>query len=200
MYSKNAEGTLAFQEQDQHRIAGGQINETPGNLFDYENDYALAHWISADSRFDVGISKFFQARYSTRDEFRQRFAHWGGSGLCLATNNNKVFNLVIKQYQYEQPLLRNVELALAHMKLIAEERNVYKIALPRIYTRRKTEGFTWQDVKDIIVTLFGSTQFDIRIVYLEECLNGNILDPDLEYINFGKDRKHIDGNLEHKYY
>lgn len=197
MYDKTIENQLKMEEQPQHRIAGGQINETPGNLFDYENDYALAHWVSADSRFDVGLAKFFQARYSTRGEFRQAFAHEGN---CIVTNNNHVFNLVVKKHQYEMPTLRNVESALAHMKLIAEERGVWRIALPRISLSREDRYCGWQDVKDIIMNMFMGTNFDIRIVYLEENLDGKILDPDMEKVNFGKDRKHIDGNLERKYY
>ena len=57
-----------------------------------------------------------------------------------------------------------------------------------------------KDVKQIIVNMFMGTDFDIRIVYLDEFIKGEIIDPDMEKLNFGKDRKHIDGNLEHKYY
>jgi len=201
MYSKYIENQLKQEEQPQHRIAGGQINETPGNLFDYENDYALAHWIGASSRFDVGLSKFFQKRYSVRDDIKQHhILTWNGKGYCILSNNNHIFNLVVKNKQYELPTLRNVELALAHMKEIAEEQNIMKIALPRISTPRDAAGFTWQDVKDIIMNMFMGTDFDIRVIYLHEYIKGTILDGDLEKANFGKDRKHIDGNLEKKYY
>ena len=189
-------------DKDYNPNIKGQINETPGNLFDYEKDYALAHWISADCRFDVGLAKFFQARYSTRDAMRQAFPHyeWGGSGICLATNNNRVLNLIVKQHQYEQPLLRNVELALAHMKLIAQERNIQKIALPRIYIPRDAEGFTgfgWQNVKDIIMDMFAGSGFDIRIVYLNEYYDGAVLDPDVERINFESNK---DKELSRRYF
>lgn len=195
MYDEYTENQLKIEEQPQHKIPGGQINETPGNLFDYENSYALAHWVSADCRFDVGLAKFFQARYSTRGEFRQAFAHEGN---CIVTNNNHVFNLVIKKHQYDIPTLRNVESALAHMKEIAEERGVYKIALPRINSC--TGGASWFDVKQSLINIFMGSDFDIRVVYLNEYIDGKILDPDMEKYNFGKDRKHIDGNLEKKYY
>lgn len=200
-YDQTIENQIAADEQPEHVIPGGFINETPGNLFDYEKDYALAHWISADSGFDTGLSQYFQARYSTRDELRQRFPQeWNGKGYCLATNDNHVFNLVIKHHQYETPQLRNVESALAHMKEIAEEHNVYKIALPRITVPSDVKGFTWLEAKDKLMNLFMGTNFDIRVVYLDEYIKGEILDPDMERLNFGKDRHHIDGNVEKKYY
>ena len=207
MYNKYIENQLKQEELPQQKIDGGRINETPGNLFDYENDYALAHWIGASSRFDVGLSKYFQKRYSVRDDIeRNHILNWNGHGYCILSNNGHIFNLVVKNKQYELPTLRNVEAALAHMKEIAEERNIMKIALPRITSPRDASDaagftcFTWQDIKQIIVNMFMGTDFDIRIVYLEEFIKGEIIDPDLEKINFGKDRKHIDGNLEHKYY
>lgn len=199
MYDESIENQLKVEEQPDQRIEGGQINETPGNLFDYENDYALAHCISADFALGAGIAKFFQARYSTRDELRQRFPHnWNGKGYCLLTNNDHVFNLVTKNRYFEKPTLTTIESALMHMKEIAEEKNIYKIAMPRIGCG--LDRLDWMEVKQIIINIFMATDFDIRIVYLDEYLRGSILDPDMEKINFGKDRKHIDGNLEHKYY
>lgn len=199
MYDESIENQLKMEEQPDQRIEGGQINETPGNLFDYENDYALAHCISADFALGAGIAKFFQTRYSTRDELRQRFPHnWNGKGYCLLTNNDHVFNLVTKNRYFEKPTLITIESALMHMKEIAEEKNIYKIAMPRIGCG--LDKLDWMEVKQIIINIFMATDFDIRIVYLDEYLRGSILDPDMEKVNFGKDRKHIDGNLEHKYY
>lgn len=203
--TKQQEQELQFNEQPQHTISGGQINETPGNLFDYENDYALAHCISADFALGAGIAKYFQARYGTRDELRQRFAqvysdrgYWNGHGYCLLTNNDHVFNLVTKHRYFEKPTLDTMREALIHMRIIAEERGIHKIAMPRIGCG--LDRLQWQDVKDILMEVYGGSDLDIRVVYLNEYLNGRILDPDTEKINFGKDRQHIDGNLEHKYY
>lgn len=200
MYDKVVENSVMMNELPEHRIEGGQINETPGNLFDYENDYALAHCISADFALKTGIAKAFQDRYSTRDELMRLFPHrqWTGKGYCLLTNNEKVFNLVVKGAYFEKPSLITVKAALAHMKEIAEEKGIWKIAMPRI--GYGYDGLEWQDIKDEIMDMFAGTDFDIRIVYLEEYLQGSIIDPDMEKMNFGKDRKHIDGNLEKKYY
>ena len=197
--TEQQEKELQFNEQAPHEIPGGQINETPGNLFDYENDYALAHCISADFALGAGIAKYFQARYGTRDELRQRFAHvWNGYGYCLMTNNNHVFNLVTKNRYFEKPTLLTMRESLMDMRRIAEEVGIRKIAMPRIGCG--LDRLQWQDVKDILVEVYGGSDLDIRVVYLNEYLDGRILDPDTEKINFGKDRQHIDGNLEKKYF
>jgi hypothetical protein len=62
------------------------------------------------------------------------------------------------------------------------------------------DKLNWQDVKDIIIDVYGGSDHDLRIVYLKEYYKGSIIDPDMERINFGKDSKHIDGNLEKKYF
>ena len=200
MYDKIKEQEIKMNEEPDHRIEGGQINETPGNLFDYEKDCALAISIGADFNFYGSLTKFFQARYGTRDELRQRFPQyqWNGKGYCLVTNNNHVFNLITKSRYFEKPTLANLREALVSMRDIAEERKIPKIVMPRIECG--FNGMNWQDIKDIIIDVYGGTNLDLRIVYLEEYINGEIIDPDMEKINFGEDRKHIDGNLEKKYF
>ena len=195
-YNKEQEDVIKMEEKPEHTLdTPGQINETPGNLFDYEDTYTLVNYISADFVFDAGLPKFFQARYSTRDDLRQRFPHynWNGHGRCLCTNNLHVLNLVTKNRYFEKSTLVAIEEALLQMKEFCEIVDIYKIAMPRI-------GENWQDVKDIIMNIFMGTNFDIRIIYLNEYYDGHILEPDLEVQNFGKDRKHIDGNVEKKYY
>lgn len=200
MYNQSIENQLKQEENNEHQIDGGQINETPGILFDYENTYTLAHCISADFAFNTETEKFFQSRYGTKDELKRFFLqnNWQGKGYCLLTNNNHIINLVTKNKYYEKASLATIKAALKHMKEICEQEQIWKIAMPRI--GYESDGIRWQDVKDIIMDIFMATDFDIRIVYLNEYLKGSILDPDTEKINFGKDRKHIDGNLEHKYY
>ena len=195
-YDKTVENQIAIDETPEHTIPGGQINETSGNLFDYENEYALAHWISADCRFDVGLAKIFDARYSLRGALRPPLPHV--EGCCIATHEGHIFNLIIKEHQYEIPTITAIENALHHMKSIAEERGIYKIALPRIYA--DSAGVSWLEVKDKLINIFAGTDFDIRVVYLNEYLDGSIIDPDMERLNYGKDRQAIDGNTRYKYY
>ena len=179
----------------------GNINEVPGNLFDYDTQgYSLVHCISSDFALDAGIAKYFQIRYGTRDELKNIFCTrvWDGHGRCIMTNNNGVCNLITKQFYYNKPTLTALREALVDMKAQCETRGIYKLAMP--YIGCGFDGLDWNEVKQIIVDIFASTEFDIKIVYLKDYIKGEIKDPDLEKINFGKDRKAIDGNLEHLYY
>lgn len=179
----------------------GKINEVPGNLFDYDTQgYSLVHCIGADYRMKDGIAKYFQIRYKTEDELKNNFfvRTWTGHGRCVITNNNGVCNLVVKRQYFNKPTLKILREALVDMKAQCETRGIYKLAMP--YIGCGIDGLDWNDVKQIIVDIFASTEFDIKIVYLEDYIKGEIKDPDLEKINFGKDRKAIDGNLEHLYY
>lgn len=179
----------------------GKINEVPGNLFDYDTQgYSLVHCIGADYKMKDGIAKYFQIRYKTEDELKNDFfvRTWNGHGRCVITNNNGVCNLVVKRQYFNKPTLNTLSEALVDMKTQCETRGIYKLAMP--YIGCGFDGLDWNDVKQIIIDIFASTDFDIKIVYLEDYIKGEIKDPDLEKINFGKDRKAIDGNLEHLYY
>ena len=62
------------------------------------------------------------------------------------------------------------------------------------------KGLNWQDVYQAILTNFGDIEdMEIIIVYQED-KELNIIDPDVEKMNYGKDRKPIDGNTQYKYY
>lgn len=175
-------------------------NETPGNLFDYENDYALVHCLGADFDCSFGIARVFDTRYSVRASLLKDYIEnwWHGTGYCLISNNSNILNLVTKRTCYEKATLDNVRAALRTMKTKAEERGIWRVAMPRIATGY--DGLSWQDVHDIIFEVFDGSDFEIRVVYLNEYLDGNIIDGDIEKANFGKDRKSIDGNTSHKYY
>lgn len=180
----------------------GNINEVPGNLFDYDTQgYSLVHCIGADFKMKDGISKYFDIRYQTETELRKKYGGcmlWSNHGCCIITNNNGICNLVVKDSYYNKTKLERLREALVDMKEQCETRGIYKLAMP--YIGCGFGGLDWNDVKQIIIDIFASSDFDIKIVYLEDYIKGEIKDPDLEKINFGKDRKAIDGNLEHLYY
>lgn len=202
MYNEIDERKTSFYEDNNSMKDNGygSINEEPGNLFDYEGGYALAHCISADFALGMGIAKHFQARYSTRDELRQAFPqhNWTGHGYCLITNQNHIINLVTKRAYYEKPTLASLREALVSMKEICEERGIYKIAMPRIGCG--LDKLDWFDVKKIIMDLFMGTRFEIRIVYLNEFIKGNILDPDVEKNTYESKHRNIDGNTRYEFY
>ena len=176
-----------------------RITEVKGNLFDDNEGRALVQCLAADFSDKRGLANVFQARYSTCDELRQRFPHyfWKGHGDCLISNNGHILNLIVQQTDESPLTLEAMREALVKMVEICDERRIFKIAMPRIGCG--LGGLNWLDVNNMIMGIFDN-RFDIKIYYLEEVLNGNVMDPDMEKYNFGKDRKSIDGNTKYKYY
>ena len=173
-----------------------KYNEVPGVLFEYENDYALAQWVSADWRYQAGGVEIMQARYNTSNELKSFYPNklWPNFGHCLPTNNGKVFNLVVCRNYWETPSYKSVREALQALVVAAETHGVTKIALPRI------KGLDWQKVHDIIFEVCNVDWLEIKVVYEEEFLKGTIVDSDIDKFNYGKDRQNIDGNTRYKYY
>lgn len=160
-------------------IDSTKINEVPGNLFDYDKEYALVHCVDAGFTFNAGLAKFFQVKYSTRDELRQAFPHyhWTGHGECLITNDGNIFNLVTKNGYYDKPTLENLKEALVDLKEKCKAIGVSKIAMPRLGCGY--DGLYWSDVRNAIDEVFLGEIFDVRIVYLHEAIHGTIIEPEL---------------------
>lgn len=156
-----------------------QINEIAGNLFDYERERALVHCVDAGFTFKDGLNKFFQIRYSTRDELKQAFPHyhWTGHGDCLVSNNGKIFNLVTKNKYWDKGDLERMREALVLLREKCKELGVRKIAMPRLGCG--FDGLYWSDVKNMIDEIFLGENFDIVIVYIHEAINGTIIEPGL---------------------
>lgn len=162
-----------------------KYNEVPGVLFDYDKEYALAQWISADFQYTSKLPQLMQARYDTFSELKSCYPNkfWPNFGYCLPTNNGHVFNLVVCANYWETPSYRSVREALQALVVAAEFRGVTKIALPQV------KGLDWQKVHDIIFDVCNVDWLEIKVVYDKEYINGNIVEPDVERIRFEKEGK-----------
>lgn len=171
-------------------------NEIKGNLFDYEGSFALAQWISADFDCRRGIAALMESRGKVsrwlKEHYRQGI--WLGKGFCRPSNGNRVFNLVTTAKYDETPAIERIREAVADMRKMAEKAGVRYIAMPKI------TGLDWQLVHNVIFDIFKDSDFNIRVVCDEEGGSLDIVDPDLEKANFGKDRRNIDGNTARRYY
>lgn len=173
-----------------------QYNETQGVLFDYERDYTIAQWVSADFKYQAGGAELMQARYGTTDQLKSFYPNelWPNFGHCLPTNDGKVLNLVVCRNYWETPSYKSVREALQALIVAAESKGVTKIVMPPV------KGLDWQKVHDIIMDVCNVDWLEIRVVYKKEFIHGAIVDSDLDRFNYGKDRKNIDGNTRYKYY
>ena len=110
------------------------------DLFNYEDDYYLAHCISADFALGKGIAKEFDIRYQMREKLINKYPNYYSdkkdiyqfpeNADCILLD--KVFNLVTKSRYFYKPTYMSLYVALCKMKSIMIEQNITKIAMPMI--------------------------------------------------------------------
>ena len=110
------------------------------DLFNYENDYYLAHCISADFALGKGIAKEFDIRYQMREKLFNKYPNYYSNKKdiykfpenadCILID--KIFNLVTKSRYFYKPTYMSLYVALYKMKTIMKKQNITKIAMPMI--------------------------------------------------------------------
>lgn len=159
-------------------------NEVRGKLYEYEDEYALAQWVSADFKYQAGGAEVMESRYGTTEQLKEFYPNmlWPNFGHCLPTNDGKVFNLVVCRNYWDTPNYKSVREALQALVVAAESKGVTKVALPRV------KGLDWSKVHDIIFDVCNVDWLEIKVVYEEEYINGKIIEPDVERIKFERER------------
>lgn len=179
-----------------------KFTEVPGNIFDYEYYYKIGHCIGSDFKCESWFSRKVNERYGIAETLQNRYPQdaWQGKGYCLYCGNT--FNLITKFRAGSRMTAETLKAALESMRDIMLDYGIRKAALPRI----EEDEVAWNDGSDtcahnLITLVFGGTDLEVKIVYPPQTKEDlSIIDPDLEMIHFGEDRKHIDGNTERKYY
>jgi hypothetical protein len=118
--------------------------EVTQDLFETEQGYYLAHCISADFALGAGIAERFDEVYDMRKKLNKQFAYRKrrvGYALCI----DNVFNLVIKDGCRDSADYETLEDALIDMKEQMLEKDITKLAIPRIASNR--EKLQWYLVK-----------------------------------------------------
>ena len=146
------------------------IEEVQKDLFTVPQGYYLAHCISADFSLGVGIAHQFDKVYNMkfkliqeRDFFESIGAGKVGSvGTALLIDN--VFNLVTKNKYWKMPTYGTLTAALMDMQGIMEDKNITKLAIPKIGSG--LDRLDWDTVFEIIVKVFEETNVEILICEL----------------------------------
>lgn len=140
--------------------------ETYGDLFLLENEYYLAHCISADFKLGAGIAVEFDRRYNMRAILQTYFPNYlkdfkdgniGGS--CILYGN--VFNLITKNRYWEKPTNITMYRALLAMKDLCIKNNIKRVAMPLIGCG--LDKLKWEDVSRLIQGVFQDTDIEIVI-------------------------------------
>lgn len=165
-----------------------KYNEKQGNIFDYENDYAIAHCISADLGLSTGLAGVMESRYGIRADIKKTYGQdlrFNGHGYCVPSNNGNIFNLVVQAKEYSPFTYEAAEEALRAMFIIALARGKRKIVMPRIGAG--LAGLDWEKMKRILLNVYEKIEMNLAIdadievlvVYPEENVELHIVEPEI---------------------
>lgn len=127
------------------------FSEEYGDLFDIENDYALAHSVGSDFIMGNGISFEFKKRYGNEDWLLQN-SEGVGTSLLLPKEvvGKNIFYLITKKWsRYSKPEYIDIKNSIINMFELAKENNITKIAMPKIGCG--LDGLDWDIIKNYII-------------------------------------------------
>lgn len=139
-----------------------ELREEKRNLFTVEDDYYLAHCISADCAMGKGIAVEFEKRFNLRDNLLEYAKEEREHPTCIL--EGKVFNLITKEKYWHKPTYATLEGSLIAMKNIVENEGIKKIAMPRIGSG--LDKLRWDVVIGLIEKTFEDLDVEILICYL----------------------------------
>ena len=142
----------------------GSFTEQQEDLFKVSDDYTLAHCVGNDFIMGAGIAVEFRKKFGHRQWLMDNSC---GVGTTLLLSSpliqRNIFYLISKPYsKNSKPSYENIESCLKDMFKQAKEKNISKIAMPRIGCG--LDGKDWNIVKELIKKHQGDT--DVLIQYL----------------------------------
>lgn len=141
------------------------INIIKKDLFTIEDDYYLAHCISADFALGAGIAKTFNSKYDMRFKLFNNYPNYvyrGGDALLV----DNVFNLVTKAKFFQKPTYESLTEALEMLRDKIISLQITKLAIPMIGCG--LDRLKWSRVKNIIENVFVDTDIDIIVCIKEK--------------------------------
>ena len=161
-----------------------KICEKTGDLFDYQDEYYLAHCIASDFGMMGGIAKQFVDRMNMREKLRGWYASQGVLPVMSSKANpqfpfvirpelvgksvliDTTFNLITKLSTSHQPSYEDLSKSLLDMRSQIQKLNIKKLAMPRIGCG--IDGLSWTAVYALIVLVFKDLDIEITIVSLPD--------------------------------
>lgn len=141
------------------------IEEIKGDLFGVESSFSLGHCVSQDLVMGKGIAVEFKERFGNVDKLKQQKGTIGnGVVLEISSQNRFVFYLITKLRYFDKPKIEMFESSLIWMKNYCIEKNIKKLALPKIGCG--LDLLIWTDVKKMLVKVFQETDIHIKIYFL----------------------------------
>lgn len=130
-----------------------------GDLFKLENEYPLAHCISADFKLGLGIALEFDKRYKMGSKLRARYTVDGKVPQCIRVDNT--YNLVTKSKYWHKPTYKTLGDSLILMRDQMLNRGENKVAIPKIGCG--LDKLQWGAVLELINNIFKDTDIEVRV-------------------------------------
>jgi O-acetyl-ADP-ribose deacetylase (regulator of RNase III) len=151
------------EKEEVKRVTQFRLVMAIGDIFTMSSSYSLAHSISKDCKLSRGIARMFKSNFGRVDEIRDQKTDTGGVAI-LDLGQRVIYNLVTKERDPDKSIYDSISRALKAMQRDAIERNVKKIAMPRIGCG--PDWLEWEHVKDILVSVFKDTDIEITVCTL----------------------------------
>lgn len=139
------------------------------DLFTVEEDYYLAHCISADFGMGRGIVVEFNrrfnmknrlmAKYPNYETYHRNIENYADRADCIL--EDKVFNLITKSRYWGKPTYNSLTSSLIKMREIMIANKITKVAMPVIGCG--LDRLNWDRVSEIIKEVFNGTDFEILV-------------------------------------
>lgn len=138
--------------------------EIKGDLFKVDNDYFLAHCISADAKMGAGIAVEFKRRFKL-GSFQKYVTEIGGLKVGSCAMVGRVFNLVTKKVYWTKHTYETLRLALQDMKRLIIKHEIKKVAMPQIGSG--LDKLNWNEVSNIVQEIFEDVDIEILVCKLQ---------------------------------
>jgi len=141
------------------------ITSEKRDLFTVQNDYYLAHCISADYALGAGIALIFNKKYNMSAKLNNlyptdNYDKYIGKALLI----DNVFNLVTKERYFYKPTYITLRMSLEDMREQCLKNGIKKLAMPLIGCG--LDKLSWDIVENIIINVFKNDDINILICKL----------------------------------
>ena len=165
-----------------------EYKEVYENLFDVDEEYALAHCISLDCEMGAGIAKQFQtvfpemkshiiqhtkyAAYSSYSvNIKYKAKRVGDVITYRSPEGRAIFNLITKDRYYHKPTYSSFKKSIRNLKSVCSAYNssnlpfnaygIKKLAIPLLGAG--LDGLDWEKNREIIKDIFKDTDIEILV-------------------------------------
>jgi hypothetical protein len=141
------------------------ISEVSGNIFEMDPSISLACCVSADFEMIHGVAVQMRRKFGNLTQLR-RLQKKVTEVASLEITDRNIFYLITKEKFWQKPTCEDIFQSLQNLKKICQERNVTRLACPRLVIDR--DGIKWETVRSMLYYTFRNSEIEIKVVTQEQ--------------------------------